>query len=300
MTSTLVTGVTGFIGRSTIAHLRNRGHAIHAVVRRVPEPAPAGVEWHRCDVLDPIAVGDLLTVVRPQNLLHLAWYAKPQDWWTSSENIRWVEATLYLLRAFASAGGRRAVISGSCAEYEGARGFCSEDLTPIRPSTLYGSCKAAVEQVASAAAPSLGISLAWGRVFGVYGPAENEKRLAAAVITALLRGERARCTHGTQIRDYLYSVDVADALVHLIDNPFEGAVNIGSGSPIAVRDLVSRIGQLVGREDLIDLGALPTKAEEAPMVVADIRRLGAHVGWTPSYSLEEGLLETIEWWKRRI
>lgn len=299
MTTSLVTGVTGFIGRSTIAHLHTRGHHVHALARTVPDPPPAGVVWHRCDILDTSAVSDLLRAVRPHNLLHLAWYAKPHDWRTSSENIRWVEATLHLLRAFAVSGGGRVVISGSCAEYEGGGGFCSEDLTPIRPSTVYGSCKAGVQLVASAAAPSLGIGLAWGRVFGVYGPAEDEQRLAASVITALLRGERARCTPGTQIRDYLYSVDVADALVHLIDSQFEGVVNIGSGKPVAVRDLVKTIGQLLGREDLIDLGALPAKGDEPGILVADIRRLENVVGWTPSHSLEEGLLATIDWWRQR-
>lgn len=300
VTISLVTGVTGFIGRWTIAELRGRGHDVHALVRTIPEGASAGVTWHRCDMLEPTAVRRLLSAVRPQNLLHLAWYAKPEDWWTSSENIQWVEATLHLLRAFASAGGRRAVISGSCAEYAYMDGICSEEGTPIRPNTLYGACKAAAELVARAAMPSLGISLAWGRVFGVYGPAENEKRLVAAVITALLRGERARCTRGTQIRDYLYSVDVAGALVHLVESPFEGAVNVGSGTPIAVREMVSRIGELLGREDLVDLGAIPANVDEAPSVVADIQRLRTVVGWTPSYSLEEGLLETIEWWRRRI
>lgn len=299
MTRTLVTGASGFIGRPTLPHLRARGHEVHALARVVPDHPQSGVVWHRCDLLDVGAVEEVFARVRPTNLLHLAWYAKPQDWWTSRENIRWVEATLHLLRTFAATGGRRAVISGSCAEYEDARGFCSEDVTPIRPGTLYGVCKAAVQSVAQAAAPSLGISLAWGRVFAVYGPAENEQRLAAAVITSLLRGEHARCTRGTQIRDYLYSGDVADAMVHLIDSDFEGAVNVGSGTPIAVRDLVNRIGLLLGREELIDLGALPSKPDEAPMVVADVRRLGTEVGWRPTHSLDEGLVETIEWWRAR-
>ena len=61
------------------------------------------------------------SVIRPEVLIHLAWYAEHGKYWTSPENVRWVEASLALLRGFAAAGGRRVVMAGTCAEYEWSR-----------------------------------------------------------------------------------------------------------------------------------------------------------------------------------
>lgn len=300
MSTVIVTGASGFIGRTTLEPLLRRGHEVHAVARHRPaDGGPGGVVWHEVDLLDAAATSGLLEAVGAERLLHLAWYARPADWFTSPENVRWVEASIRLLRQFAELGGRRAVVSGSCAEYDLTHGLCSEDTTPLLPETLYGVCKRAVESTITKAAPDLGLSVAWGRVFSVYGPDEHPQRLAASVIRSLLSGGRAECTSGRQVRDYLYSGDVGDALVHLVDHEFQGAVNIASGTPISVAEIVRRIGQLIDREDAIDFGARPPQPNDAAIVVGDARRLTDEVGWVPGRTLDEGLTATIEWWRER-
>ena len=67
-------------------------------------------------------------------------------------------------------------------------------------------------------------------------------------------------------------------------------------SPISRR----RIGTQFGRLELIHLGARPAPADEAPLVVADVRRLQDEVRWAPRFSLDEGLAETIAWWRGRL
>ena len=68
-------------------------------------------------------------------------------------------------------------------------------------------------------------------IFFLYGPHEPPGRLIPSVIQALLKGEFARCSHGRQIRDFLYVEDVAEAFVALLDSDITGPVNIASGSP---------------------------------------------------------------------
>jgi len=75
-----------------------------------------------------------------------------------------------------------------------------------------------------------------------------------------------------------------------------GPVNIASGNPITLKDLVLTIGDKLNRPDLIRLGAIPARANDAPLVVADVGRLTNVVGWTPSHGLDSGLERTIEWW----
>jgi nucleoside-diphosphate-sugar epimerase len=137
-------------------------------------------------------------------------------------------------------------------------------------------------------------------VFFLYGPNEHPDRLVSSVIRSVLEGQEARCSHGRQIRDYLHVQDVADAIVSVLDSGVEGPINIGSGTVVTLRDIVVMIGRMLGREDLIRLGAIPSRANDTPMVVADIERLTTEVKWQPSYMLEAGLAQTIEWWRRKL
>lgn len=300
MTRVLVTGGSGFIGRQALPLLVDRGYDVHAVGRGDAPPwLPEQVRWHAGDLLDARLTEEVLDAVRPAQLLHFAWYATPPDYWTSPENVAWVEASIHLLRRFAALGGERVVMAGTCAEYDLAAGFCTEGMTALRPSTPYGACKHALHTVTEAAADHLGISAAWGRIFFLYGPAEHPSRLVASVIRAILAGEPAACSHGRQIRDFLHVADVAAAFVQLLDSVVTGPVNIASGVPVTIGTIASRIGELLGRPELIMLGARESPPDEAPVVLADVRRLQSEVGWSPARSLDAGLTETIDWWRRR-
>jgi len=291
----LVTGATGFVGRHTLAPLAERGFEVHAVARR-PGTGPLAT-WHELDLLrdDP---GPLLARLRPTHLLHLAWNVEPPGYWHSAENLRWLEASLRLLRAFARADGRRAVAAGTCAEYDWSAALCDEAETPLAPGTLYGTAKDALRRVASAYAREAGLSLAWGRIFFCYGPDEHPSRLVASVARALARGEEAPCTEGRQVRDFLHVADVAEAFVALVASDLGGAVNVGSGDGVPVREVVERLAAAAGRPDLLRVGALPSRPDEAPVVVAGVRRL-AELGWAPRIDLDAGLADTLAWWRRR-
>jgi nucleoside-diphosphate-sugar epimerase len=298
----LVTGATGFIGRGTLEPLLAGGFEVHAAGRRGPDSeAAAGVHWEHADLLSERGVEEVLERVAPTHLLHLAWYAEPGAFWRSPENLRWLEASLRLLRAFAGRGGQRAVIAGSCAEYAWEeRTRCREDVTPCRPATLYGASKHALHVVAERYAEEVGMSLAWGRVFLVFGPHEHPARLGGSVARALVLGEPAACSHGEQVRDFLYSEDLAEAFVALLRSPVQGAVNLASGEPARVRDLVEALAGAAGRPDLIRLGARPAPAGEPAELVADVSRLREEVGWIPAASLEQRAAATIAWWRREL
>ena len=281
----LVTGATGFVGRQSLAPLDALGYEVHAVGRR------------DVDLLDADATQRLIAEVQPTHLLHFAWYAEPGAFWDSAENARWEAAGVRLLDAFAAAGGSRAVVAGTCAEYDWTGdGVLSERSTPLAPRTEYGRAKNALH----AAASQMEISLAWGRIFFLYGPNEDERRLVASVARSLLAGQPARTTHGLQRRDFLHVADVGDAFAALLDSGVEGAVNVASGEGVQVADVVQRIAALVGRPDLLELGAIEASADEPPLLVADVARLHDEVGWTPSRTLDDGLGDTVEWWATRV
>jgi nucleoside-diphosphate-sugar epimerase len=91
--------------------------------------------------------------------------------------------------------------------------------------------------------------------------------------------------------------DVADAFVALLDSQVEGPVNIASGRPVSLREVIFTIADRLGHRELVRLGALPMPANETPLVAADISRLSGELGWKPRHTLDDGLNKTIEWWR---
>jgi nucleoside-diphosphate-sugar epimerase len=294
MTRLLITGATGFLGVPCVARAA-REFEVHATARANREPL-AGARFHPCDLFDSASVNDLLAAVRPTHLLHLAWVATPGVYWTSSENYGWVAASKHLLTSFAQHGGRRAVIAGTCAEYDWTvAGVCREFETPTRPATVYGQCKDELREWTG----NCGVSAAWARLFFLYGPREHPARLVPSVARSLLAGEAAECSAGTQRRDFLHTDDVADALVTLLRSDLTGPVNIGSGEPVAVRTVIETVARACGRPDLVRLGARPTPPGDPPLLVADVSRLRDELGWRPRVRLDDGLCETVNWWRVR-
>jgi nucleoside-diphosphate-sugar epimerase len=294
----LVTGASGFIGRQCLPLLISRGYEVHATSRRPPAFADNKVHWHSTDLLDRFQLAEVVRSVKPSHLLHLAWTTTPGRFWHSTENFRWVNASLDLMQEFKNSGGQRVVAAGSCAEYAWGREY-DEIKTPLEPDSTYGICKNAFRQLLESFATLSDMTWAWGRVFFMFGPAEPAEKLAASVILSLLRDEVAKCSEGTQLRDFMYVGDVADAFATLLDSDFSGSVNIGSGIAFEVRKFASMIAERLDKRQLLELGALKSK-NEPDFIVANVNRLKNELKWTPKISLENGIDETIEWYRRSL
>jgi nucleoside-diphosphate-sugar epimerase len=297
MKRVLVTGGTGFIGQHVIDPLRQRGFEIH-VLGRHPPPDGA-VIFHEADVLDLDRTRQAIAAAKCSHLLHLAWYVKPGEYWRAPDNLDWIAASLHLARSFAENGGRRAVTAGTCAEYLwGAERFLEEQ-TPCQPATLYGASKDALRRILAAYGEVAPLSVAWGRIFFLYGPAEKPGRLVSDAICKLLSRQEFPTSHGLQRRDFMHVSDVAGAFAALVDCDIRGAVNIGSGQAVSVRSILELIGQETDASDLIRFGERPLPGNEPEIIEADTARLFNEVGFKPRYDLAAGLTETIAWWRRQ-
>jgi nucleoside-diphosphate-sugar epimerase len=297
MKRVLVTGGGGFIGWNCLPRLVARGYEVHAVSTGLH--ASPGVAWHAANLLQGREAVELVAKVRPTHLLHLAWVVTPGALWTSPLNWPWVDASVTLLRAFGEHGGQRAVFSGTCAEYDPDAALCHERRTPVAPTTVYGASKAALSVAVPAFAAQHGVSsTAWGRLFYLFGPREHPERIVPSAVRSLRHGRPFACTSGTQVRDFLYVEDAADALVTLLDSAVTGAVNIASGTPMPLRTLLSNVGQELGREHLLQFGALTPAAPEPPVLSADVTRLRREVGWSPPTPFDAAVRRTVAWWEQ--
>jgi nucleoside-diphosphate-sugar epimerase len=286
----LVTGASGFVGRAAIEALAAAGYEVHAVSRGRRE----GANWHTADLLEPRAVPELMRATRPSHLLHLAWTTEHGRYWEDPANVDWVAATRLLLEAFSKADGSRFVLAGSCAQYDWSGGEPrSEEHTPRKPATLYGRAK----QEASDLVEASGLSAATGLLFFPYGPHERPERLVPSVARRLLAGEEAPASTGTQVRDFIHVSDCGGALAALLHSDVTGSVNVGSGVGTSVTDVAEAVARIVGHPDLLRLGTLP--GDDRTTVVAAVDRLRDEVGFVPRLSLEQGLRQTVEWWRQR-
>ena len=300
MKKVLITGASGFIGRHCLPILLAHNYEVHAVYSTTIGETLDGVYWHQTNLLDQKQITDLINRIQPSHLLHFAWYATPGKYWTSADNFRWVQASLTLLQAFADKGGKRVVMAGTGAEYDWNYGYCSEQVTPLSPSSIYGICKHSLQAMLEAYSHQFNLSSAWGRIFFPYGPYEHPVKLVSSVIRALLQGKPAACTSGEQIRDFLYVYDIADAFIALLESEVSGPVNIASGCPVAVKTIILKIAEQLNQRDLVQLGALPLSTHEPPLIVADITRLTQELKWQPKYNLDDGLEQTINYWKQQL
>lgn len=292
----LVTGATGLIGRQAVKSLLDRGYDVIALSRNDIENPK--VRTVRVDLLDATARLAALREANATHLMHLAWYGDPTDRWSAPENNDWAAATAQLVREFADTGGKRALCAGSCAEYDWSYEVLKET-TPLRPGTAYGKAKADTGTQVLEDAGKLDLSLVWARLFFCYGPQEPRGRLLGDLLYGLSAGQEIPCTDGLQERDYLHTADIGEALAMAIESDVTGALNVASGRASKVRDIIQVTARLMGRPELVSLGALERAPDDPPRLVADVSRLQS-IGFEPKYDLESGLEQCVDALEKRI
>ncbi len=296
----LVTGGTGFIGRHAVSSLLRRGAEVTILTRGTWQTGlGAPVRPINVDLLN---AGDLSPALGPlaaDTLIHLAWETRHGYFWQAQENLDWVGASLRLTKAFAAAGGRRIVCAGTCAEYVAPPvGPCIAGVTPIAPKHLYAVAKDAFHRILTAYSAQAGLSYAWGRVFFLTGPDEASTRLVPSAIRALAAGEAFCSGSGERVRDFMDPRDCGAAFAELALSELQGGFNVASGRPTTIAGLLDTLADLMGRRDLLRIGALPDRPDEPANLWGDAAWLG-EIGFASSFTLRESLASSVSSYSRR-
>lgn len=297
----LVTGAAGFVGSHVVRAALSRGHEVVAAVRSRDGAAAlagcTGVRLVEADLADARAMRQMALDASPDLALHLAWSIGP-DYGDSPDNLPCVAGSLALLHGLVDAGCARVVFVGTHLELAPSDRNLDEN-DPVAPRGLYAVCKDAVHRIARAYVASTQTSLVWARLFNLYGPRQADWALVPHVVRHLLEGRRCPMTHGEQLRGFLHVRDAADALLDVGGASVRGIVHIGSDDVVSVRELARRIGERVGRAEILAFGALTPSPSDAPRIVSSTVRLRSEVGFNPRVCLDEGLQDTIDWWRTR-
>lgn len=294
MSEILVTGHSGFIGQNVVSELLKRGYNVCGVSAHSALPKQKGLRQLNVDLLDAEAVKDFFEQNKFEKMLHLAWYVGPKCH-SANINIDWLTASLTILKTFHLNGGKVFLGNGSVSEYDYSFGYMLEDKTPLEGASLYGKCKSSLYKTASQYCSQNALSFKWPRVFNLYGPNEKPQRLMPSVINSCLKGEDVLVSDCLKFQDYLHVEDTARGIVDVFESNMEGAVNICSGKPVQLREIVNKIAELTEFKGKILWGAVPAAFGDN-LVVGNNEKLKS-IGWKPKYFLEEGLKQTINWWK---
>ncbi|MCK1361992.1 NAD-dependent epimerase/dehydratase family protein [Bradyrhizobium sp. 199] len=294
MKRVLVTGASGFLGRALLPALVARGFEVHGVARSA-QSATSGVTWHAADLLTEAGRRQALSAARPTHLVHLAWEARPGRYREDPVNGLWAEASIDLL-ARARAGGTRRILGiGSCLEYGPQSGPCEERTSQCNPTTLYGQAKLATAEAYIAAGAS------WGRVFVPFGPHEPEARLIPSLIRSLRAGRQFDCSHGGQLRDFVYVHDLAQMIAAVLGSELTGVVNLASGEVRSLRSVIEHVAGLLEARHLVRFGAAAARGVDAePIIAADVSRLRGVTAGVPVVGFEEGAARGLAWWIDRL
>ena len=187
--------------------------------------------------------------------------------------------------------------AGSQAEYGKAEGKLS-DTTPVNPLTGYGIAKYTAGKLSRLHAEQLGMTHIWTRILSVYGPGDNDFTMVMSSIKKMLLGEHAAFTKGEQHWDYIHCDDAANAFFLLGKSGKHGSVYpIGSGTTKFLHEYITIMRDCISKDIEIGLGEVPYQPNQVMELCADITKLTADTGFTPQISFEDGIKETIEWFK---
>jgi nucleoside-diphosphate-sugar epimerase len=281
----MLTGATGFVGRYVAKELERQDIEYVSLQRGMASDDRA----IQMDLLGTNEFEALFQKFKPTHLIHVAWYAEHGKYWDSELNLQWVLATKRLVEAFCSLGGQHVVITGTCAEYDWTHGYCVEDVTPLGPKTLYGICKDTTRRVIELVVEKHGVSMSWARVFFPYGPGEASQRLIPSLFKAFKKEILPFGVNASSYRDLLHVEDAARAVLACTQSKFVGAVNICSGKPVQISEIVDVIARIYNCDPEVILKLVPKNQEANNFLVGENEKLRS-LGWKQEIMLGQGLM----------
>lgn len=300
--SILVTGGTGFIGSYVVRQFLEVGAEVHALDNGFtgsPELVPDPVSIHDVDIRNKDSVDKTIKQVDPDVLVHLAAihfipYCNENPEEAFDVNVYGTRNVLEAARDLNSL--KRVVNASTAAVYEPAPGPHIED-KGIAPTDIYGRTKLVAEDEARLFNRDTGVPTASARLFNTYGTRETNSHLIPAILDQLEDGSRTvDLGNLSPARDFVHASDVANAIVTLATE-FDGdyrAYNVGTGIEHTVREVVEAVGDALGEEITIEQDEDRVRESDRPHLRADISRLESEFGWSPKYTLREGLTQLLD------
>lgn len=196
------------------------------------------------------------------------------------------------------------VIHTSTSEVYGSAQYVPMDEHhPLDAPHPYGASKIAADRMCNAYIQTYGLNVCVMRPFNTFGPRQKDTGYGGAISIFAKRilSDRAPIIYGDgkQTRDYTYVKDLVEAydLVLKYDKPMREPINFGTEKEIKIIDLASKIIRFCGKQGKIKSVHVAPRPGEVKRLVADYSKAKKLLGWEPRYTLDDGLMEFINWYK---
>lgn len=302
--SVLVTGAGGFLGSAVVEHLSRAGFRVRAwlgaPLDSVREPV-VPVETLQADITDEAVARQALTGI--EVLVHLAGPPSVASSWKDPAEFARVHVvgTANLLQACVARGVRRIVAVSSAEVYGQPDQRPVSEASALKPRSPYGAVKLAMESLIEAFVAGHGLDAIVLRPFSIYGRGMSAASLLGTIFRQALQGDRVVLNNLSPVRDYCHVDDLARAVVLAAESPLIGChmLNVGSGVGTSVSELASLAIRLAGHTLPLEenRSARRPGASEIDELVASIDNARKFLGWQPQISLEDGLRQTLDWWR---
>lgn len=304
----LVTGAAGFAGRHLCAALAAGGHDVLGTGLAGTPALPKGVAWADLDVTDGAACRALLAAARPEWIFHLAGWSHVGRAEAAPEECLRVNfgGTRALLEACLAAAPRARVLLASSPEVYGRTPPGAPPLTegmPLRPATVYGVSKAAVE-AAGHHAVARGLDVVILRPFNHVGPGQVDDFVTAAFARQLARIEAGRqepvlhVGNLSAVRDVADVRDVVVAYVRAAQAARSGeAYNVTSGRAVSVQELLDELRALARVPVRVEQDPARLRAVEVPVIHGSGEKLLRDTGVRIALDLRRTLGDVLAYWR---
>jgi len=307
----LVTGADGFIGSHLTERLAREGARVRALVYY-----NSFGHWGWLDETDSalmknieIFLGDIRDANRASEavegqemVFHLAsLIAIPYSYHAPDSYVQTnIGGTLNILNACRKMGVDRIIHTSTSEVYGTAQYVPIDEKHPLQPQSPYSATKIGADMLAESFHRSFNLPVITIRPFNTYGPRQSARAVIPTIVSQLYHGDKKiklGALHPT--RDFNYVADTVSGFLYgaVCDKAVGQVMNIGSGQEISIKDLAETIMNVTGKEaDIVcEEERLRPKKSEVDRLLCDGSRAKEWTGWTPQYTLEQGLAETARW-----
>lgn len=302
MKRVVITGATGMIGVTLTNFLISKSIEVLAIIRENSERRNNLTENKNLNIiecnLDNLKNLNLDETKTFDAFFHFGWdgtFGKDRD--DINKQKKNIEYTLDAVKLAHKLGCNIFIGAGSQAEYGRVDGLINEN-TPTNPETEYGKAKLLAGTESKKLAYKLGINHIWTRIFSVYGPYDGENTMIMTSIREMLKGVSPEYTLGEQNWDYLFSEDLAKMLYLLAENgKSNNTYCLASGKTRKLYEFIKIMQNEISPNLELKLGSKGYETNQVMNLFVDIKKLTDDINYTPEIEFEEGIKQTIKWYK---
>jgi len=243
----LITGASGFFGKALIevlAQTKEERQFICLYNSNKWDICDPRFIWVQADLLDILCHQGLMEKYKPTHCIHLAWHVPPQNFWHAQENLEWLQASIYLFKAFCESGGRVFLGAGTLTEYDWSTGVLEEGKTPLLPNSLYGQCKKSLYEILKIirASQYKDTVLIWSRIGYFFSVDEPSQKLISRLINSLITGAPLKLVDKNTKRPFAHVKYLGGFLANILLKQREDLVfNLSTTKTYALEEVVDFI-----------------------------------------------------------